>query len=82
MNKNFGTKANGGFSFLMKMLILVVCAAFSTSAFYAPNGTKAFADGNEELRGVWISTVANIDYPSRANHRLERSQKRFDKYFG
>ncbi len=65
MNKNFGTKANGGFSFLMKMLILVVCAAFSTSAFYAPNGTKAFADGNEELRGVWISTVANIDYPSQ-----------------
>ena len=46
------------------MLILVLCAAIEAAVFYAPSETEVRAADNTELRGVWVSTVANIDYPS------------------
>ena len=52
----------GNKSFAARLLMLFLCLALSVSVFYQ-NGTVA---ANEtELRGVWISTVANIDYPSK-----------------
>lgn len=51
-------------TFALRMLILVICAAVSTAVFYSPNLNSASAEGETELRGVWVSTVANIDYPS------------------
>ena len=47
-------------------MALVLCAAVSIGVFYTSAITDAQAAGNEELRGVWVSTVANIDYPSKA----------------
>lgn len=57
MNKNM--------TFGLRIIALVICAALSAAGFYNPGSAKVFADGAEELRGVWVSTVGNIDYPSR-----------------
>lgn len=50
-------------TFALRMIILLICAAISTSVFYAPTESTVNASENTELRGVWVSTVANIDYP-------------------
>ena len=54
----------GNRSFVLRLLILVLCAAMSVSAFYSDEVANAAKD--TELRGVWVSTVANIDYPTKA----------------
>ena len=51
-------------TFGLRIIALVICAALSAAGFYNPGSAKVFADGTEELRGVWVSTVGNIDYPS------------------
>ncbi len=52
--------------FVLKFLVLILCAAISIAVFYTPGVNEAQAAEDTELRGVWVSTVANIDYPSRA----------------
>ncbi len=52
--------------FMLKFMALMVCAAISIGVFYTSAMTEAQAADKEELRGVWVSTVANIDYPSKA----------------
>lgn len=47
-------------SFAIRILMLLICAAISVSAF---SGATADAAENTELRGVWVSSVLNIDYP-------------------
>ncbi|MBQ3573961.1 MAG: family 10 glycosylhydrolase, partial [Clostridia bacterium] len=61
-NKNTGRNH----SFTFRMLALFICAAVSIAVFYSPSSDSAFATEGAELRGVWVSTVANIDYPSSA----------------
>lgn len=51
-------------TFALRMLILVLCAAIEAAVFYAPSEIEVRAADNTELRGIWVSTVANIDYPS------------------
>ncbi len=51
-------------SFLMRMVILIVCAVISTSMVHQGGALDVNAAKDTELRGVWVSTVANIDYPS------------------
>lgn len=51
-------------TFTMKICTLLLCTAVAIACFYAPEETPVSAE-YDELRGVWISTVANIDYPSR-----------------
>lgn len=60
MTKRQRSKSAG---FGLRLVALMICAVLSASAFYTPSATDAFADEGEELRGVWVSTVANIDYP-------------------
>lgn len=52
-----------GGTFALRMLALLICAAVSIAAFYPSHSGMADA-ADTELRGVWVSTVANIDYPS------------------
>ena len=47
--------------FLIKMLAVVICAVISAGIWYVPEGTVLATE--EELRGVWVSTISNIDYP-------------------
>lgn len=51
--------------FMLRVLAMVLCAAISSAAFYIPEGVNVRAEEDTELRGVWVSTVANIDYPSK-----------------
>ncbi|WP_186757102.1 glycoside hydrolase family 10 protein [Echinicola salinicaeni] len=37
----------------------------------------AFSAPNREMRGVWIATVANIDWPSSGNDSFEKQQRDF-----
>lgn len=60
--------------FTFRMAALVLCTAIAISFFYAPQGadTAMAADPNGgELRGVWVATVANIDYPTNATTNPE-----------
>lgn len=47
--------------FLLRCLCLVLCAVLWTGILPAFSGVRA---GEEELRGIWISTVSGIDFPS------------------
>lgn len=54
------------YHFTMKLLILVICAAIAGSLFSGPGPETDVAEAMpSELRGVWVSTVSNIDYPTR-----------------
>lgn len=51
--------------FILKVLIIIVCAAISINIFYIGDSEVVEADdGATEMRAVWVSTVANLDYPS------------------
>ncbi len=51
--------------FGIRMLILILCVSLSVGAFLVPESMLAVA-AHEELRGVWVSSVGNIDYPLKA----------------
>lgn len=51
------------YTFSLRMFVLILCAAVSVSVFYPAKEQVVKAEFSE-LRGVWVSTVANIDYPS------------------
>lgn len=51
-------------SFFFKVLTLILCAAVYVSVFYIPINNTASAH-EDNLRGVWVATVANIDYPTK-----------------
>ena len=57
--------------FMLRVLAMVLCAVISSAAFYIPEGVNVRAEEDTELRGVWVSTVANIDYPSRQTTNSE-----------
>ena len=63
------------YTFSLKMLILIACAAVSASVFYVPGDEASVSAQENELRGVWVSTVANIDYPTRQTSDSEILQK-------
>ncbi len=52
-------------TFSLRLIALLICAAVSIAVFYYPKEEETVSAHWEELRGVWVSTVANIDYPSR-----------------
>ena len=57
--------------FMLRVLAMVLCAVISSATFYIPEGVSVRAEEDTELRGVWVSTVANIDYPSRQTTNSE-----------
>ncbi len=48
-------------NFLLRCICLLLCAVFWTGLFYMPGEVSA---RDEELRGIWVSTVSGIDFPS------------------
>ncbi len=50
------------YGFSLRVLALMLCTALSISFFHLPQTGVSAAP--TELRGVWVSTVSNIDYPS------------------
>lgn len=49
--------------FSLKLIILAVCTAISINMFYIP-GRDVVSAAETEMRGVWVATVANLDYPN------------------
>ncbi len=50
--------------FSFRLISLVICVVVAIGMFYYPLADTAVLAKEGELRGVWISTVSNIDYPS------------------
>lgn len=57
--------------FMLRFFALILCAVISSAAFYIPEGGSVRAEEDSELRGVWVATVANIDYPSKQTTNSE-----------
>lgn len=53
------------YNFLLRMLVLVLCTAIAIGTFNCSDKENTVMAENDELRGVWVSTVSNIDYPSK-----------------
>ena len=47
----------------MKLMQRILAAGLSL-ALLAPAGAQA-ANSEEEMRGVWVSSVYNLDYPTK-----------------
>lgn len=63
------------YNFSLRMLVLILCTAIGISVFYMPKETQTASAAWDELRGVWVSTVANIDYPSTQTTDAEALKK-------
>ncbi len=53
------------YEFSLRLIVLAVCAAIAVNLFYIPESNTVNAE-DTELRGIWVATVANLDYPSAA----------------
>ena len=69
----------------MKQWIAKVCLlAFAVSVLFggyqlsAPGGRQAEAAVSEELRGMWIASVYNIDFPSKQNLSTPQMKQELD----
>lgn len=69
----------------MKQWIAKVCLlAFAVSVLFggyqlsAPGGRQAEAAVSEELRGMWIASVYNIDFPSKQNLSTAQMKQELD----
>ncbi len=51
--------------FYLRLLALLVCIIVAIGMFQQPMQKTVVSASEGELRGIWISTVANIDYPSK-----------------
>lgn len=65
-------------TFLSKMIILAICAAVSAGIFYPASNVETVSAAEDELRGVWVSTVANIDFPSQQTTDSDTLKKEID----
>ncbi|MFR5438754.1 MAG: glycoside hydrolase family 10 protein [Monoglobus pectinilyticus] len=50
------------FDFSMKLIVLAVCAAIAVNLFYTPK-TDIVSAEDTEMRGIWVASVGNLDYP-------------------
>ncbi len=57
--------------FSVQLLALIICMAVSVGIFYQPFSENVVSAKEKELRGVWVSTVGNIDYPTRQTGNSE-----------
>lgn len=48
--------------FGLKLVVLAICTAIAINMFYIPKNDRVSAE-ETEMRGVWVATVANLDYP-------------------
>lgn len=63
----------------MKILRRMLAAALSL-ALLAPGGAQAAGkEGAEEMRGVWVSSVYNLDYPSKATASADALRQEADR---
>ncbi len=66
-------------SFALRVLMLIICAAISVSVFSIPQGDTAKATEDTELRGIWVSTVSNIDFPKSPTTNSEALKAELDE---
>lgn len=50
--------------FTFRIVTLIVCTAIAITLFYAPENKGTVQAEFSELRGLWVSTVSQLDYPS------------------
>lgn len=50
--------------FGFRLIVFAICAALAINLFYLPSDGGTVEAEDTEMRGVWVATVANLDYPS------------------
>ncbi len=70
---------------LFLVIVLVLCSVNSSlTVVWGSEGTgaakpAAVTSADEDMRGVWVATVANIDFPSRDNLTSEEMKAEIDQ---
>ena len=59
----------------MKIIRRILAAALSLTLL-APIGARAADPEPQEMRGVWVSSVYNLDYPTKGRDIGRRPSKR------
>ncbi len=67
------------YNFSFRLFVLMVCTAIAIGFFYQPTSNHTVSAEEDELRGVWVSTVSNIDYPSTQTTDSEFLEKEMTK---
>ncbi len=52
------------YHFSFRLLALIICTIIAIGLFHQPLAETTVSAKQGELRGIWVSTVSNIDYPS------------------
>lgn len=63
---------------IMRALITLVICVFCTTAVYTQS-SPTLISMPREMRGVWVATVGNIDWPSSPNLSVETLKREVDK---
>ena len=50
--------------FTFRIVTLIVCTAIAVGLFYVPQNNGTVEAEFSELRGIWVATVSQLDYPS------------------
>ncbi len=61
--------------FFWIILFAAGCASSRTTPYESPAGSDPIPTPDREFRGVWIATVANIDWPSEPGLSTERQKE-------
>ena len=62
------------FDFSMKLIVLAVCAAIAVNLFYTPK-TDIVSAEDTEMRGIWVASVGNLDYPQSVSYTHLRAHE-------
>lgn len=60
-------------------LLRSMAAVLLSAALLAPSAAQAAVSPEEEMRGVWVSSVYNLDYPSKATTSADTLKAEADK---
>ncbi len=69
------------YHFSLRLIALLICTAVAIGVFYQPITGGTVSAQQDELRGIWVSTVSNIDYPSAQTTDTNVLKKELTKIF-
>lgn len=67
--------------FSLRLIIFFTCVAIAIGMFYQPISSSIVSAEEKEMRGVWISTVSNIDFPSKQTTDSKQLKKELTEIF-
>lgn len=63
----------------MRAIITFIICIFCTSAVFTQTYMPRLSTMRSEMRGIWVATVGNIDWPTSPNQSVDQLKKETDK---